>query len=103
MEYIKYRFYQKANKCAKEFQRLKKEHADVVLGEVTLGQVLTGMKGIPLMVTDTSKLDPEERRRALEAPLRTALAKVSHYKGVAAEHRVINKLYSNPRAGSEPN
>ena len=29
MEYIKYRFYQKANKCAKEFQRLKKEHADV--------------------------------------------------------------------------
>ncbi|MDB4584593.1 citrate (Si)-synthase, partial [Draconibacterium sp.] len=60
MEYIKYRFYQKANKCAKEFQRLKKDHADVVLGEVTLGQVLTGMKGIPLLVTDTSKLDPEE-------------------------------------------
>lgn len=60
MEYIKYRFYQKANKCAKEFQRLKKEHADVVLGEVTLGQVLTGMKGIPALVTDTSKLDPEE-------------------------------------------
>ncbi|WP_167608408.1 citrate (Si)-synthase [Maribellus sediminis] len=60
MEYIKYRFYQKANKCAKEFQRLKNEHADVVLGQVTLGQVLTGMKGIPLLVTDTSKLDPEE-------------------------------------------
>ena len=60
MEYIKYRFYQKANRCATEFQRLKKEHADVVLGEVTLGQVLTGMKGIPLLVTDTSKLDPEE-------------------------------------------
>ncbi len=60
MEYIKYRFYQKANKCAKEFQRLKKEHADVELGKVTLGQVLTGMKGIPLLVTDTSKLDPAE-------------------------------------------
>lgn len=60
MEYIKYRFYQKANKCAKEFQRLKSEHADVVLGNVTIGQVLTGMKGIPLLVTDTSKLDPEE-------------------------------------------
>lgn len=60
MEYIKYRFYQKANKCAAEFQRLKKEHADVVLGQVTLGQVMTGMKGIPLLVTDTSKLDPEE-------------------------------------------
>lgn len=60
MEYIKYRFYQKANRCAAEFQRLKKEHADVVLGQVTLGQVLTGMKGIPALVTDTSKLDPEE-------------------------------------------
>ncbi len=60
MEYIKYRFYQKANRCAAEFQRLKKEHADVVLGEITLGQVMTGMKGIPLLVTDTSKLDPEE-------------------------------------------
>jgi citrate synthase len=60
MEYIKYRFYQKANKCAKEFQRLKRDHADKVIGEVTIGQVLTGMKGIPLLVTDTSKLDPEE-------------------------------------------
>ncbi len=60
MEYIKYRFYQKASRCSKEFQRLKNEHADVVLGQVTLGQVLTGMKGIPLLVTDTSKLDPEE-------------------------------------------
>lgn len=60
MEYIKYRFYQKANKCAKEFQKLKNDHADIVLGQVTLGQVLTGMKGIPLLVTDTSKLDPED-------------------------------------------
>jgi citrate synthase len=60
MEYIKYRFYQKASRCSKEFQRLKNDHADVVLGQVTIGQVLTGMKGIPLLVTDTSKLDPEE-------------------------------------------
>ncbi|MEN8117639.1 MAG: citrate (Si)-synthase [Bacteroidota bacterium] len=60
MEYIKYRFYQQASKCSKEFQRIKKEHADKVIGQVTLGQVLTGMKGIPLMVTDTSKLDPAE-------------------------------------------
>lgn len=60
MEYIKYRFYQQASKRSKEFQRLKKEHADKVIGEVTIGQVLTGMKGIPLLVTDTSKLDPAE-------------------------------------------
>ncbi len=60
MEYIKYRFYQKASRCSAEFQRLKKEHADLVIGQITLGQVMTGMKGLPLLVTDTSKLDPEE-------------------------------------------
>ncbi len=80
MEYIKYRFYQKANKCAKEFQRLKAEHADTVLGQVTLGQVLTGMKGIPLLVTDTSKLDPEEgiRFKGYSIPeLREKLPKIN--------------------------
>src|SRR5680860_1652327 len=60
MEYIKYRFYQKASKCSKEFQKIKKDHADKVIAQVTIGQVLSGMKGIPLLVTDTSKLDPEE-------------------------------------------
>ena len=60
MEYIKYRFFQHASKCSKEFQKLKNEHSDKVIAQVTLGQVLTGMKGIPLLVTDTSKLDPEE-------------------------------------------
>ncbi len=60
MEYIKYRFYKKASKCSQEFQKLKSEHADTVIGQVTIGQVLTGMKGILLLVTDTSKLDPNE-------------------------------------------
>jgi citrate synthase len=60
MEYIKYRFFKKASKCSKEYQRLKREHSNDVIAEITLGQVLTGMKGIPLLVTDTSKLDPHE-------------------------------------------
>lgn len=60
MEYIKYRFFQKANKCSQEFQRIKNEHSDKVIAQVTLGQVFTGMKGIPLLVTDTSKLDPND-------------------------------------------
>ena len=60
MEYIKYRFFQKASKCSKEFQRIKKEHGNKVIAEVTLDQVFSGMKGIPLLVTDTSKLDPNE-------------------------------------------
>jgi len=60
MEYIKYRFFQKASKCSKEFQRIKKEYGNKVIAHVTLDQVFTGMKGIPLLVTDTSKLDPHE-------------------------------------------
>jgi citrate synthase len=80
MEYIKYRFFQKASKCSKEFQRIKKEHADKVIAKVTLEQVFSGMKGIPLLVTDTSKLDPNEgiRFKGYSIPeLREKLPKIS--------------------------
>ncbi len=60
MEYIKNRFYEKAIKCNAEFQRIRKEHGDVVLGQVTIDQVLSGMKGIPALLTETSKLDANE-------------------------------------------
>lgn len=59
MEYIKNRFFEKASKCIGEYQRLKKEHSDKVIANVTLGQVMTGMKGVPSLITDTSKLDPQ--------------------------------------------
>jgi citrate synthase len=80
MEYIKYRFFQKASQCSKEFQRIKQEHADKVIAKVTLGQVFSGMKGIPLLVTDTSKLDPNEgiRFKGYSIPeLREKLPKLS--------------------------
>ncbi len=80
MEYIKYRFFQKASKCSKEFQRIKNEYSDKVIAKVTLGQVLSGMKGIPLLVTDTSKLDPNEgiRFKGYSIPeLREKLPKIS--------------------------
>ncbi|VAW16270.1 Citrate synthase (si) [hydrothermal vent metagenome] len=60
MEYIKNRFYQKASKWTADYQRLKKDHSDKVIAQVTLGQILTGMKGVPSLVTDTSKLDANE-------------------------------------------
>ena len=47
MEYIKNRFYQKASKCVNEYQRLKNEHGDKVIANVTIEQVMTGMKGVP--------------------------------------------------------
>jgi citrate synthase len=58
MEYIKNKFYEKASRYITEYQRLKNEHADKVIANVTIGQVMTGMKGVPSLITDTSKLDP---------------------------------------------
>ena len=60
MEYIKNRFYEKASKWISEYQKLKSEHSDKVIANVTIGQVMTGMKGVPSLITDTSKLDPQK-------------------------------------------
>jgi len=60
MEYIKNRFYEKAMKNMADFQKLRRDHGDVVLGQVTIDQVLSGMKGIPALLTETSKLDANE-------------------------------------------
>ncbi len=70
MEYIKNRFYQVAVKQASEYQQLKEKYSDVVIGKVTIGDVMSGMKGVPSLITDTSKLDPEEgiRYRGLSIP-----------------------------------
>jgi citrate synthase len=60
MEYIKNRFYEKAMKNMADFQKLRKDHGEVVLGQVNIDQVLSGMKGIPALLTETSKLDANE-------------------------------------------
>ncbi|HAQ19804.1 MAG TPA: type I citrate synthase [Prolixibacteraceae bacterium] len=60
MEYIKNRFYEKAMKNMADFHKLRRDYGDVVLGQVTIDQVLSGMKGIPALLTETSKLDANE-------------------------------------------
>ena len=80
MEYIKSRFYEKASKCIHEYQKLKAEHSDKVIANVTIGQVMTGMKGVPSLITDTSKLDPQEgiRFRGYSIPeLRKKLPRIN--------------------------
>jgi citrate synthase len=44
----------------KEVIAFRKEHADTVVGEVTVSQIIGGMRGIPGMLYETSKLDPAE-------------------------------------------
>ncbi len=79
MDHIKKKFVEKALPRVAEFRKLVSEHGDKVIGEVTIGSVLTGMKGTVSLLTDTSKLDPEEgiRFRGYSIPeLRKNLPKV---------------------------
>ncbi len=59
MEYIKNIFFEKNSKHIAEYQRLRKEHGDTVIDNITLEQILSGMKGIPAILCETSKLDPQ--------------------------------------------
>jgi len=60
MDHIKQKIIEVGLPNAKIVKQLAKEHGDVVTQEVTMGQVLTGMKGVVSLLTCTSKLDPVE-------------------------------------------
>lgn len=60
MDRLKEKFSEKALPLADEIKAMVKEHGNIVLGQYTLEQVYQGMKGMIGMVTETSKLDPEE-------------------------------------------
>lgn len=60
MDSLKEKFASKALPMVDEIKALRKEHGDFVLGQYTVDQVYSGMKGMIGMVTETSKLDPQE-------------------------------------------
>jgi citrate synthase len=60
MDSLKEKFIAKAKPMAAEVKTIIKEHGDKKLGEYTVAQVYQGMKGMIGLVTETSKLDPEE-------------------------------------------
>lgn len=60
MESLKEKFARIALPQADKMKELGREHGDKVIGEVTIGNVLSGMKGVVSLLTVTSKLDPEE-------------------------------------------
>lgn len=65
---------------AESLKKMVQEHGTQVIQEVTLEQVISGMKGIVALLTDTSKLDPAEgiRFRGYSIPeLRSHLPKIS--------------------------
>jgi citrate synthase len=56
--------------------KLLKDHGDVVIGNVTIGQALGGMRGIKCLVTDISYLDPMEGIRFRGYTIPEVLAKL---------------------------
>jgi len=60
MDILQEKFSEKALPAAADVKAFIKEHGDKKLGEYTIAQTFQGMKGIVGLVTETSKLDPEE-------------------------------------------
>src|SRR6478736_3554653 len=60
MDKLKEKFKAKAEVLSAEIKDIIKNHGDLKLGEITVAQVYQGMRGMPGMVTETSRLDPEE-------------------------------------------
>ncbi len=77
---IKERFKIKADILSSEIKDILKEHGSKKIGEVTLSQIYSGMRGMTGLVTETSLLDPQEgiRFRGYSIPeLQEKLPKVS--------------------------
>src|SRR5690606_14510895 len=80
MDLVKQKLKEVGQARAEVLKRLVREHGDKVIQEVTLEQVISGMKGIVALLTDTSKLDSEEgiRFRGYSIPeLRAKLPKAN--------------------------
>jgi citrate synthase len=60
MDDLKKKFAEKALPMGVKLKQFVKEHGDVVLGDITIDKVYGGMKSMIGLVTETSKLDPEE-------------------------------------------
>ncbi len=60
MERLKEKLKRKIDEHRPRVVRLLKEHGDKVIDEITIGQVIGGMRGIKSLITDVSYLDPEE-------------------------------------------
>jgi citrate synthase len=79
MSSLKQKFVEKAVPVAAEVKTLMKEYGNIEIGKVTIESVIDGMKGLPTLLTLTSKLDPQEgiRFRGYSIPeLREKLPKL---------------------------
>ncbi len=81
-------------------KKLVKEHGDVVVGEVTIGQVYGGMRDVRGLVTDISFVDPAEGIRFRGMSIPEVLAALPKPEG--AEMPYVGGLYYLLMTGEVP-
>ena len=60
MKNLKEKFESKIDSSRNRVKELIQEYGDKIVGEINLRQIYSGMRGMLSMVTETSKLDPNE-------------------------------------------
>lgn len=83
MDELKQKFYQKSAALKAEIKDILKDHGNKKVDEVTIDQLIGGMRSVKSMIWDTSSLDPEEgiRFRGYNIPqLRELLPRVANGK-----------------------
>ena len=60
MKNLKEKFEDQINDSRDRVKNLVTEYGDKIVGEISLRQIYSGMRGMLSMVTETSKLDPNE-------------------------------------------
>jgi citrate synthase len=100
MNNLKDKLYQKIQEHRPKITQLLEEHGDVVIDQVTVAQVIGGMRGIKSLVTDISYLDPFEGIRYRGFTLPEVLAKLPKPDG--AEMPFVEGLYYLLLTGEMP-
>ncbi len=88
---LKEKLYDKIQEWRPRTQRLNKKYGDVVVDQVTIAQILGGMRGLKSLVTDISYLDPEEGIRFRGYKLKDVFEKLPKPKG--AEMPYVEGLF----------
>jgi citrate synthase len=52
-----------------ERKQMAKQHEETKIGEITAGQVLGGLRGVPALICDTSTVNPDEGLRIRNLPI----------------------------------
>lgn len=100
MSKLKDTLYQKILNHRKRTTKLLKESGDTVIDQVTVSQIIGGMRGIKSLITDISYLDPYEGIRYRGYTLKEVLSKLPKAEG--AEMPYVEGLYYLLLTGEMP-